>query len=55
MFWFLLMLIGVGWIFKLSSKEKNDSASKTGNLIHMVALVIVIFIFTYSCIDACTM
>ncbi len=55
MFWFLLILIGVGWIFKLSSKEKGDSASKTGNLIHLMALVIVIIIVVVSCLDACMM
>ncbi len=55
MFWFLIIIIGVGWVFKLSSKEKGDSDDKTGNLIHMVALIIVIFIVVVSCLDACMM
>ncbi len=55
MFWFLLILIGIGWVFKLSSKEKGDSSNKIGNLIHMVALLIVVFIVVVSCVDACMM
>ncbi len=55
MFWFLLILIGVGWVFKLSSEKKGDSANKIGNLIHMVVLLIVIFIVVVSCVDACMM
>lgn len=55
MFWFLLILIGVGWVFKLSSAEKVDSASKTGNLINMVAIIIFVFIAVTSCLDAIVM
>jgi len=55
MFWFLIILIGVGWVFKLSSKEKGDSVDKIGNFFHLVVLVIFIFIIVVSCIGACMM